>query len=114
MSIVEALDFVELPQVLDLPFGYLSTGMKRRTAIARLLINERPIWVLDEPTSGLDAKSSAMFTGLCQDHCANGGILIAATHLPLGIKDAKKLEIERLHTINDGDEFYSDLPESDL
>ncbi len=42
MSIVEALDFVELPHVIDLPFGYLSTGMKRRVSIAKLLVTERP------------------------------------------------------------------------
>ncbi len=96
MSIDEALDFVELPQVIDLPFGYLSTGMKRRVSIAKLLVNEKPVWIVDEPTAGLDARSSAMFTGLCRDHCDNGGILIAATHLPLGIENAKSLTIERL------------------
>lgn len=109
MSITAALDFVELPHVLDLPFGYLSTGMKRRVSIAKLLITEKPVWIVDEPTAGLDAKSSAMFTGLCKDHCANGGILIAATHLPLGIDGAKTLEVERLYTIHEGDDLFDDV-----
>lgn len=112
MTIIEALDFVELPHVLDLPFGYLSTGMKRRVSIAKLLITEKPIWIVDEPTAGLDAKSSAMFTGLCKDHCANGGILIAATHLPLGIEGAKTLEVERLFTFHEGDDLFDDAPEN--
>jgi heme exporter protein A len=111
MSIIEALDFVELPHVLELPYGYLSTGMKRRVSIAKLLITEKPIWIVDEPTAGLDAKSSAMFTDLCKDHCSNGGILIAATHLPLGIDGAKKLEVEQLYTFHEGDDLF-DEPES--
>ena len=108
MDVEEALDFVELPHTIDLPFGYLSTGMKRRVSIAKLLICEKPIWIVDEPTAGLDAKSSRMFTGLAQDHCANGGILIAATHLPLGISNAKTLEVERLYTFHEGDEVFDD------
>ena len=113
MAIAEALDFVELPHVIDLPFGYLSTGMKRRVSIAKLLVTERPVWVVDEPTAGLDAKSTAMFSALCADHCTNGGILIAATHLPLGIEGAKTLVVERLYTFHQGDEFFDDAPESD-
>ncbi len=111
MEISEALDFVGLPQVIDLPFGYLSTGMKRRVAIAKLLINEKPIWIVDEPTAGLDTASSAMFSTLARDHCANGGILIAATHLPLGIDGAKTLVVERLYTFHEGDEIFEPLDE---
>ncbi len=61
---------------------------------------------MDEPTAGLDAKSARMFTGLVQDHCANGGILIAATHLPLGIENPKTLEVERLYTFHEGDDAF--------
>lgn len=105
-SIEEALDIVELPQTIDLPFGYLSTGMKRRVAIAKLLVSERPVWIVDEPTAGLDAKSSRMFTELCQDHCAAGGILIAATHLPLGIEGARELVVERSSGFHDGENAF--------
>jgi len=94
LNIEEALDEVDLAHTIDLPFSYLSAGMKRRVAIAKLLVSDRPIWILDEPTSGLDAQSVKMFTGLCQTFCEGGGILIAATHLPLGIEKAKSLKIE--------------------
>lgn len=95
-SVDEALDHVGLAHTAELPFGYLSTGMRRRVAIARLLICDRPVWAVDEPTSGLDARSSAMFSQLCRDFCADGGMLIAATHLPLGIEGAQELVIEPL------------------
>ena len=71
--------------------------MKRRVSIAKLLVSDRPIWILDEPTAGLDAQSSKLFTKLCQTFCEGGGILIAATHLPLGIETEKTLEIKSPH-----------------
>ena len=93
LSIEEALDEVDLAHTIDLPFSYLSAGMKRRVSIARLLVSDRPIWILDEPTAGLDAQSVKMFTNLCKTFCDGGGILIAATHLPLGIETEKTLKI---------------------
>ena len=106
MTIEAALNAVELPHVADLPFSYLSTGMKRRVAICRLLVSEKPVWIVDEPTSGLDSHSSELFSGLCRAHCADGGILIAATHLPLGLGKAQALELETLFTFFEGDEFF--------
>lgn len=94
MGVEEALETVGMAHVLDIPAGYLSTGMKRRVAIAKLLLSERPVWIVDEPTAGLDAQSTKMFTDIASDFCKGGGILIAATHLPLGLKKTQKLEIK--------------------
>lgn len=94
LSVEEALEIVGMAHTLDIPAGYLSTGMKRRVAIARLLVSERPVWIVDEPTAGLDAQSTKMFTDISHNFCKGGGILVAATHLPLGLKKPKKLEIK--------------------
>ena len=93
LSVEQALEEVDLAHTIDLPFNYLSAGQKRRAAIARLLVSDRPVWVLDEPTAGLDAHSVSVFTEIAKTFCAEDGILIAATHLPLGLKKPKKLEI---------------------
>lgn len=93
LTVEQALEEVDLLHTLDLPFHYLSAGQKRRVAIARLLVSDRPVWIMDEPTSGLDGHSVKTFTNLCHAFCAEGGILIAATHLPLGIETEKTLEI---------------------
>lgn len=93
LSVEEALSEVDLSHTIDLPFHYLSAGQKRRVAIARLLVSDRPVWILDEPTSGLDAQSVKLFTALAKAFVEDDGILIAATHLPLGLKKTKTLEI---------------------
>ncbi|KRA00400.1 cytochrome C biogenesis protein CcmA [Mesorhizobium sp. Root157] len=92
LAIDEALKVVGLGGIGHLPYGYLSTGQKRRVSIAKLLINHRPIWLLDEPTAGLDKASEERFSALMSSHCTNGGIVVAATHLPLGI-DAQGLRM---------------------
>ncbi|MBS9722272.1 heme ABC exporter ATP-binding protein CcmA [Tianweitania sp. BSSL-BM11] len=89
-SVEDALDQVGLYGLGHLPFGVLSTGQRRRVAIARLLVTWRPIWLLDEPTAGLDARSETRFAGLMEAHREAGGIIIAATHWPLGLADVQE------------------------
>ncbi|WP_027059376.1 heme ABC exporter ATP-binding protein CcmA [Mesorhizobium loti] len=89
VGVEEALEEVGLGGLGHLPFGYLSTGQRRRAAIAKLLVNHRPLWLLDEPTAGLDKVSEARFAGLMERHCGDGGMIVAATHLPLGIDGAE-------------------------
>jgi heme exporter protein A len=96
MDIAAALDAVGLSGIGDLPAGYLSAGQKRRVAIARLLVTHRPVWLVDEPTSALDAASEARFAAIVAGHLAQGGIVVAATHQPLGLDDALSLDLGSL------------------
>src|SRR4051794_16604428 len=86
----QGLAQVGLDHATHLPAAYLSAGQRRRLSIARLVSVRRPIWLLDEPTSTLDASGQSLFAGLMRDHLARGGLIIAATHTPLGI-EAKEL-----------------------
>jgi heme exporter protein A len=92
-SVAEALELVRLGDIGHLPFGYLSTGQKRRASIARLLVSDRLVWLLDEPTAGLDKASELQFAGLMQAHLNGGGIIVAATHLPLGVDGSSELSL---------------------
>lgn len=93
LGVEEALETVALGGLGHLPFGYLSTGQRRRASIAKLLVSRRPVWLLDEPTAGLDRASEERFAGLMRGHLQDGGILVAATHLPLGIEGARELQM---------------------
>lgn len=93
MPVDQALEAVGLPDIAHLPYGYLSTGQRRRVSIARMLASFRPVWLLDEPTAGLDAGSERRFAALMADHLHAGGIVVAATHLPLGLDGAAELRL---------------------
>jgi heme exporter protein A len=88
----QSLSRVGLDHAALLPAAYLSAGQRRRLSIARLIAVRRPIWLLDEPTSALDAAGQALFTDLARDHLARGGLVVAATHAPLGV-EARELRI---------------------
>ena len=83
---------VGIGHAAHLPAGFLSAGQRRRLSIARLLSVKRPVWLLDEPTTALDVAGQAVFGELMREHLAGGGMIIAATHAPLGI-EAKELRI---------------------
>jgi heme exporter protein A len=87
-----SLAAVGLDHAAHLPAAYLSAGQRRRLSLARLLAVRRPIWLLDEPAAALDSAGQSLFTGLMRDHLANGGLVVAATHGPLGV-EAKQLRI---------------------
>ncbi|MFZ0764399.1 heme ABC exporter ATP-binding protein CcmA [Bradyrhizobium sp.] len=84
-SPAESLAVVELDHAARLPAAYLSAGQRRRLSIARLLTVQRPVWLLDEPTNALDTAGQKLFATLMGDHLARGGLIVAATHAPLGV-----------------------------
>jgi heme exporter protein A len=81
----ESLAAVGLDHAAQLPAAFLSAGQRRRLSLARLLAVRRPIWLLDEPTTALDAGGQEMVAGLMREHLARGGLIVAATHAPLGL-----------------------------
>jgi heme exporter protein A len=88
-----ALDAVGLGELADLPGRMLSAGQRRRLALARLALSDAPIWLLDEPTLGLDAASIERFATMLAVHRDGGGLVLAATHLPLPLADAVALAL---------------------
>jgi heme exporter protein A len=89
--IAAALQAFTLLPLAELPARLLSAGQRRRLALARLSLSAAPIWLLDEPTLGLDDASVAGLGKVLSQHRAGGGVVIAATHLPLPVPDAATL-----------------------
>jgi heme exporter protein A len=88
----EILAKVGLDHAAHSPASFLSAGQRRRLSIARLVAVQRPVWLLDEPTNALDSAGQSLFTTLMADHLARGGLIVAATHIPLGVA-AKELRL---------------------
>ncbi len=88
-----ALQRLGLAHVADFPVRALSAGQKRRVALARLLVAPRPLWLLDEPTTALDAAAQGLFAAIMREHLAAGGLIVAATHAPLGLEGAQTLRL---------------------
>ena len=89
----EALTGLGLANLLDVPVRYLSTGQKKRAALARLIGQNAPNWLLDEPLNGLDVAACAMVEDMIARHCAGGGACIIASHQPLGIAALTRLDL---------------------
>lgn len=93
LEIETALARLHLARLAPLPARMLSAGQKRRLALARLALATAPIWLLDEPTLGLDTTSVAALGTMLAAHRAGGGVVIAATHLPLPLPGAETLRL---------------------
>ncbi len=92
-AVAQALDAVGLAALAGVPVRMLSTGQRRRVAMARVVASGAPIWLLDEPGNGLDAKSLGRLEALIARHRGGGGIVLAATHLPLAIPGAQTIHL---------------------
>ena len=93
-AIAPALAAFDLTGLADLPTRMLSAGQRRRLALSRLLMRDAPLWLLDEPTTGLDSASVERLGGLLAAHRASGGMVVAATHLPLPMGDTGSLQLK--------------------
>ena len=92
-NLERALEQFQLTPLANIPVGYLSSGQRRRTALARLLAAHRPLWLLDEPTVALDDVSRDALIAAGDKHLENGGIIVAATHLPLPFERTQALRL---------------------
>ncbi len=90
-AVAQALDAVGLAALAAVPVRMLSTGQRRRVAMARVVASGAPIWLLDEPGNGLDVASLGRLEALIARHRDAGGIVLAATHLPLAIPGAQTI-----------------------
>lgn len=92
-SVESVLARLHLEELADVPVRYLSTGQRKRSAMARLVGQQAGVWLLDEPFSGLDESSRALIEDLCAGHIASGGIVVIASHQPFRLHDTRQLDL---------------------
>jgi heme exporter protein A len=85
--------YLGLDALLDVPVRYLSTGQRKRAALARLAGQQAPVWLLDEPLNGLDREAVGLAEALVAEHCAAGGIAVIASHQPFALPGLTELAL---------------------
>lgn len=78
----------------DMPARGLSQGQRRRVALARLLLEHKPLWLLDEPTGSLDEESASLIGACIEEHIGWGGTVLMTTRRPL---DTAAVATRHLH-----------------
>jgi heme exporter protein A len=91
-----ALAAFDLAALAGLQAGYFSAGQKRRLALSRLALSHRPLWLLDEPTVGLDRASRDRLSALMRAHLVQGGLMIVATHVEIGLEPGQSIDLGEL------------------
>ena len=92
-SAAQETERLGLSSLLDVPVRYLSTGQRKRAALARLLGQRAETWLLDEPLNGLDRDGTALVEALVAEHRAAGGTVVAASHQPIALPGAQTLDL---------------------
>lgn len=88
-----ALGRLGLGGLADVPVRYLSTGQRKRAALARLIGQSAAVWLLDEPLNGLDTHAVSMIERLVAEHCHAGGIAVIASHQPFALDHMRHLDL---------------------
>lgn len=90
---LDALGRMGLAGCEDLACRYLSQGQKRRVALARLVNEQRALWILDEPYVALDSNAMVLIAGLIGAHLQRGGLAILTSH------QAVKIVADTVHEV---------------
>lgn len=89
----QAMAAMGVSELAEVPVRMLSTGQRKRAALARVLASGAPLWLLDEPANGLDSDGQARLEGAMAAHRDGGGAILAASHQPLALPGAARVEL---------------------
>ena len=92
-AVTRAMDDMALASLAEVPVSMLSTGQRKRAAMARVIASSAPIWLLDEPANGMDDAAQARLVAGIAKHRANGGAVLLASHFALGISDLAEIDM---------------------
>ena len=93
-ALERGIDMFRLRSLLRTPVAWLSSGQRRRLALARLCLGGAGLWLLDEPASGLDETARECLGAALAAHRREGGMVAAATHVDLPLPGAGVLRLD--------------------
>jgi heme exporter protein A len=89
----QGMQAMRLAPLAAVPVRMLSTGQRKRAALARVVASGAPLWLLDEPANGLDAEGQERLAAAVAAHRAGGGAVLAASHQPLPLGEHRVLAL---------------------
>jgi len=92
-SVASALERLAIRHLADVPVRILSTGQKKRAALARLIAQDAPVWLLDEPLNGLDTDAVRLVEAITARHCGAGGLCVIASHQPFALPAMRSIAL---------------------
>jgi heme exporter protein A len=92
----KALNYYGLFAVRHQYVSRFSQGMKRRLALASLLLTSAEVWLLAEPQAALDQQGIERFEQMLNQHLHAGGMAVMAAH------HAVKLNPQQIQTVQLG------------
>jgi heme exporter protein A len=87
---MEAMGIAHLARV---PVRMLSTGQRKRAALARVIAGNALLWLLDEPANGLDAEGRERLEKGMAAHRIRGGAILIATHQTLALPGTHEVRL---------------------
>lgn len=93
VDVAPALAALDLAHLAAIPVRLLSTGQRRRAALARVVTSGAKLWLLDEPATGLDAAAVIRLEGVVAAHRETGGAVLVATHQPIALPAGKHVSL---------------------
>jgi heme exporter protein A len=92
-ALSDAMAAMGLEHLAPVPVRMLSTGQRKRAALARVVASGAAIWLLDEPTNGLDVEAIGRLEKACAAHQASDGIVLAATHQGFALTSSRTIQL---------------------
>ncbi|MDQ8756905.1 heme ABC exporter ATP-binding protein CcmA [Sphingosinicella sp. LHD-64] len=93
VSATPGLEAMGIGHLADVPVRMLSTGQRKRAALARVLASNAPLWLLDEPANGLDDEGCERLEKGIAAHRIRGGGVLVASHQQLALPDAETVAL---------------------
>ncbi|MDC0056759.1 heme ABC exporter ATP-binding protein CcmA [Alphaproteobacteria bacterium] len=88
------LNLLSLSNYRNTLVNFLSNGETKKLELARLVIEQKKLWILDEPYIGLDIDAINLLNETFINHAKSGGMIIFSSHFIPDIPDLENLHLE--------------------
>mgnify|MGYP003952624051 CR=1 FL=1 len=94
-QIDKLLNLLSLKDYINKKVMNLSLGEIKKLELARLIIEQKKLWILDEPFSELDKQSIEIIEETFLDHVEKRGIIIFTSHYEVEIRKIEKINLTK-------------------